>query len=88
MAFNGHVHAYERTWPIYKEKVNEEKGTIYITSGGGGGGLESVAPSRTWFQKRTYRGHHITYVMIHDKSLQLQAFDLEGRLFDVMELKK
>lgn len=88
MAFNGHVHAYERTWPIYQDKVDEQKGTIYITSGGGGGGLESVAPSRTWFQKRTYRGHHVTYVMIHDKSLQLQAFDLEGRLFDVMELKK
>lgn len=88
IAFNGHVHAYERTWPIYKEKVNEELGTIYITSGGGGAGLESVAPSRTWFQKRSYRGHNITYVTVHDKTLQLQAFDLDGRLFDVLDIKK
>ncbi len=88
IAFNGHVHAYERTWPIYKDKVNEDLGTIYITSGGGGAGLESVAPSRTWFQKRSYKGYHVTYVTIHDKTLQLQAFDLEGRLFDVLDLKK
>lgn len=88
IAFNGHVHAYERTWPILGDKVDEEKGTIYITSGGGGAGLESVAPSRTWFQKRSYRGHNIVYVTVHDRSLQLQAFDLEGRLFDVMELRK
>ena len=88
IAFNGHVHAYERTWPIYRDKVNEDLGTIYITSGGGGAGLESVAPSRTWFQKRSYRGHNITYVTVHDKTLQLQAFDLEGRLFDVLDIKK
>lgn len=88
VVFNGHVHCYERTWPIRGEKIDQENGVIYVTSGGGGGGLESAAPSRTWFQHRTYRGHHVTYVTIHDKSLHLQAFDLEGRLFDTMDLKK
>lgn len=88
IAFNGHVHCYERTWPILGDKIDQDNGVIYVTSGGGGGGLESAAPSRTWFQHRTYRGHHVTYVTIHGKSLHLQAFDLEGRLFDTMELKK
>jgi predicted phosphodiesterase len=88
IVFNGHVHCYERTWPILGSKIDNRSGVVYITSGGGGGGLESAAPTRTWFQRRTYRGHHLTYVMIHDKTLELQAFDLEGRLFDTMTMTK
>lgn len=86
--FNGHVHCYERTWPLYQGKVDEDRGVIYLTTGGGGGGLESAGPSRTWFAQRVYRGHHITSVMINQKHLVLQAFDLEGRLFDTMEIRK
>lgn len=86
--FNGHIHAYERTWPIRAGKVDDTNGVIYITSGGGGGGLEASAPQKTWFSRRTYMGHHLTYIMIHDGNLELQAFDLEGRLFDTMTLHK
>ncbi len=60
----------------------------YITSGGGGGGLESAAPSRTWFAQRVYRGHHVSYAMVHGKTLQFQVFDLEGRLIDTFEYRK
>jgi len=86
--FSGHVHSYERTWPIAKGKVDQVKGVRYIVSGGGGGGLESAGPCRAWFDQRTYRGHHICYMTIHDKTLQLQVFDLEGRLIDQMDIKK
>ncbi len=86
--FTGHIHAYERTWPLRAGQVDHASGVIYITSGGGGGGLETAAPQKTWFSRRTYKGHHITYVMIHDAHLELQAFDLEGRLFDTMTLHK
>jgi len=88
IVFQGHIHVYERSWPIRAGKVVEDGGVIYLTSGGGGGGLEAAAPSRTWFQKRHYGGHHICYVTINGGSLELQAFDLEGRMFDQMELKK
>jgi len=88
VVFCGHIHVYERTWPISGGKVDEANGVTYITSGGGGGGLEAATPSRTWFQKRFYAGHHICYVTIHDRTLQLQAFDLEGRLFDQLDLTK
>jgi hypothetical protein len=86
--FNGHIHSYERSWPIYQGKVDEARGVRYVTSGGGGGGLESAGPCRTWFAQRVYRGHHVCCIMIHDKTLQFQAFDLEGRLFDQMEIRK
>lgn len=88
IAFSGHVHCYERIWPITNGKVDQENGVRYIISGGGGGGLESSGPSRAWLTQRAYRGHHICYVTIHGKTLQLQAFDLEGRLFDQMDIKK
>ena len=87
IVFNGHIHSYERTWPIRGGKV-DPSGVRYIIAGGGGGGLESSGPSRAWFTQRVYRGHHVAHVMIHGKSLHLQAFDLEGRLFDTMDLHK
>ena len=43
IAFNGHIHMYERTWPIFEMAINQQRGVRYITSGGGGG-LESAAP--------------------------------------------
>ena len=86
--FNGHIHCYERSWPIRGGKVVQDGGVIYLTSGGGGGGLERAGPSRSWFAQRVYTGHHVTSVMINGKRLSLQAFDLEGRLFDTMELRK
>lgn len=86
--FCGHIHSYERTWPIFEGKVDEERGVRYIVAGGGGGGLESAGPSRAWFTQRVYRGHHLCQIMIHGKTLQFQAFDLEGRLFDTMDIRK
>lgn len=88
IAFSGHIHVYERSWPIRADKVVEKNGVVYVTSGGGGGGLEAPAPSRTWFSRRFYGGHHMCYVAINGGRLEFQAFDLEGRLFDQFELQK
>ncbi len=88
IVFNGHIHVYERSFPVRDGKVVEKNGVVHITSGGGGGGLEAATPSRTWFQKRFYAGHHICYVTVNGGTLEMQAFDLEGRLFDQMNLHK
>jgi predicted phosphodiesterase len=88
IVFQGHVHSYERTWPIRDENVDQERGVVYVTAAGSGGGLENFAPSRTWFAARLLRGHHYCYVTIHDGTLRFQAYDLEGRLFDTLEIRK
>lgn len=88
IVFTGHIHVYERTWPIRADKAVEKGGVVYVTSGGGGGGLEAPAPSRTWFSKRFFSGHHICYVGINAGTLEFQAFDIEGRLFDQFEIRK
>jgi hypothetical protein len=88
IAFAGHIHSYERTWPILQLSINQRKGVRYIVSGGGGGGLEQAAPQRAWFTVHVQRGHHYCFATVHDRTIQFKAYDLEGRLFDTFELTK
>jgi hypothetical protein len=88
IGFAGHIHSYERTWPILQMSINMKNGVRYIVSGGGGGGLEEPAPNRTWFQKHVKRAHHYCFATIHGGSLQFYAYDEDGRLFDTFELNK
>ena len=90
MCFSGHVHDYERTFPIRDGRVTpyEDGGVIYVTAAGGGGPLEDFDPTNTWFGHKKARYHHLVYVAIHGDHLELQAIDENGRLFDVVQLKK
>ena len=56
IAFNGHIHLYERTWPIFEMAINQQKGVRYLTSGGGGGSLEQAAPQRHLVQPALSEG--------------------------------
>jgi predicted phosphodiesterase len=88
VVFSGHIHVYERTWPIRAGKVDQKKGVQYIISGGGGGSLEDFTPTPNWF-KAEHRSvfHHLT-VTVQGGTFRLKAIDENGRLFDQIELKK
>lgn len=88
IAFAGHIHSYERTWPILEMQINVAKGVTYIVSGGGGGGLEKAAPNRTWFQKQVHSAHHYCFATVHGDSIEFSAFDADGRLFDRFTLTR
>lgn len=88
VVFNGHVHSYERTWPIRGGKVEQKDGVTYITTGGGGGRLENFAPTPAFFKQEFRSDYHFCYVTIHQGAFQFKAFDQEGRLFDHFALKK
>lgn len=88
IVFAGHIHSYERTWPILQMAVNAQKGVRYVISGGGGGGLEQAAPQRAWFSLHVQRGHHYCFAAVQDRTIQFKAYDLDGRLFDTFELTK
>lgn len=88
VVFNGHVHIYERTWPIRVGKVDQKEGVTYITTGGGGGRLENFAPTPAFFKQEFRSDYHFCYLTVHQGSLQFKAFDHEGRLFDHFSLKK
>lgn len=86
IVFYGHIHMYERTWPILKGKAVEQGGVRYINVGGAGGDLEQPAPTRTWFMNKTKTAHHFAYVAINGQQLSFQAIDEEGRIFDQFKL--
>ena len=90
ICFSGHVHDYERTFPLIGDEVVpwDEGGVIYVTTAGGGGSLENFDPANTVFGHRKARRHHLVYCGIHDGILEFQAMDEQGRLFDVLTLDK
>lgn len=88
VAFNGHHHFYERTWPIRGGKVDRQNGVVYITTGGGGGELGKVGPSPMWFKAQLRVDHHFCYVTIHGGRFELKAFDQHGNLFDTLDIDK
>ena len=90
LCFSGHVHDYERTFPIRRGRVTpyRDGGIVYVTAAGGGGPLEDFDPTNTWFGHKKARYHHFVYVAVHGDHLELQAIDEEGRLFDTLTLTK
>lgn len=88
IVWNGHIHSYERTWPVANGEVVQKQGTIYMITGGGGGSLEQAGPIRPPFQNNVRRGHHFVFVAINGKTLELKSFDVEGRLFDTLTIEK
>lgn len=88
IVWSGHIHSYERTWPIHQGQAVEQRGTIYMITGGAGGNLETAGPFRPFFQNNVKHGHHYCMVAVNGGTMEIKAFDLEGRLFDTVTLKK
>ena len=90
LCFSGHVHDYERTFPIREGEVShhEHGGVIYVTTAGGGGHLEDFDPVNTDFGHKKARYHHLVYLAVNGHELEFQAIDEHGRLFDVLQLTK
>ncbi len=88
VVFNGHIHHYERSWPIRDGKVDQKTGVTHITTGGGGGRLEDIGPTPTFFKSESRSDYHYCYVTIQDGTLNFKAFDQEGRLFDHFTMRK
>ena len=88
LIWNGHIHSYERTWPIHLGKAVNKDGTIHLVTGGGGGHLETPGPFRNGFSQIVQRGHHYSMVWINGSTLEYKAYTLEGLLFDSFSLKK
>lgn len=88
LAMCGHIHLYERTYPIREEKVNRKTGVTYVTSGGGGGGLEDFEPTPAFYKNQQRITFHYCYFTVDGGLLECKVFDIEGRLFDQWELRK
>ena len=88
LVMNGHIHAYERTWPLRGGKVDAKAGTTYLTSGGGGGRLEGFEPTPAFFKNQSRVDYHFCHVTVHGGTLDCRVFDSENRLFDQFSIGK
>ena len=88
MVFNGHIHMYERTWPIANNKIDFVNGVTYITLGGGGGTLDKAAANKTWYAARTRNTHHFLDLSIAGHTLFARAIDTTGVVFDSWAIEK
>lgn len=88
LVVTGHIHTYERTWPIYDGKVDLKNGVTYVVAGGGGGPLENAAPTRSWFTRKVFRGNHYAMVHVHDSTLEWITYGLDGNVLDAFTISR
>lgn len=88
LVLNGHMHMYERTWPLFRENVDYDNGVVYVTTGGGGGKLDQAGINRTWYAARTRSCHHFLSISITDNVLFANAIDTLGTTFDSWTITK
>lgn len=88
VVFYGHIHTYERSWPILNGKARGDKGVRYINVGGSGGDVEHSAPNRSWFTNKVKTGFFFGYVRVAENVMQFQAIDEDGKVFDNFEITK
>lgn len=84
----GHLHTYERSWPIKDGAVSLLNGVIYVQAGGGGGNTEDFSPTHNWFSHGAYRGYHYGMFHVAGDYLEFRSRDTEGRLRDHFALRK
>lgn len=88
IVFSGHVHNYERTYPLKNNKADLKNGIIYIVTGGGGAPLYSLKEKRSFFTAESAITHHYCLVNIVEKYFQMMVYDIDGKLLDHLIIRK
>jgi len=69
IVFTGHVHAYERTWPVYQNQI-DDNGPIYVVIGDGGnneGHASTYLPQPKWSAYRNGTQYGYGQFIIYNK---------------------
>ncbi|HWJ69105.1 MAG TPA: metallophosphoesterase [Sphingobium sp.] len=87
LVFVGHLHAYERSWPIRDGKV-DRNGVTYVQLGGMGGNLEDFQPTKPWFNRKAFRDHHFLMLRGAGDRLEAEVIDADGHRRDAFVLTR
>ncbi len=85
VVFNGHEHLYQRTLPVRDGLIAEDgRGTVYVTSGGGGAGLYPYLPHG--LSGRGVSAHHYLKGRIEGGRMTLAALGINGEELDFVQI--
>ena len=87
IVFNSHAILYERSYPIKRNRLDKE-GVRYVLVGGYNGVEEWFWPKSNGFAAKMSTRPNYVRVSLTPFSLEMQAIDYEGKLFDVLTLEK
>lgn len=82
LVLSGHVHGYERSYPIYKNHIDNEHGVAYVISAGGGGSFNPKPTYKEWFSQEIKMQHHFLNIRVLDNKLTAEAIDTSRVVFD------
>ena len=85
VVFAGHEHNYQCSHPIRDGAIDTARGTVYITTGGGGGGLYPIVPAPLLAAGLPV--YHFVSVEIDGDRLYLRAIDQDGGQLDAVTLE-
>ncbi len=93
VVFNGHTHAYERTWPLKeRRKVEPGQGVVYLTTGGAGPSFYDRRKGATFLEETLLAHHeetrHFVLVDIDGRKLRLRAIGWNGNILDEFQYEK
>ena len=85
-AFEHHDHAYKRTHPILRERI-DPNGVLYL--GDGGWGVDNIREPKDlesrWYLAKNVATAHFILVTVHKDKRVFYAIDNQGWLIDVVE---
>lgn len=88
VVFNSHTIVYERSWPLYADRVDADKGVVYIVAGGAGAMQEWLLPKREWHTAQSVAVPHFIQVIVTSFAMEFRMINDEGRLFDMYRIQK
>jgi hypothetical protein len=86
LVFNSHTIVYERSHPLRNNRLDQQSGIVYIVAGGAGAKPDWFHHKRSWHTAQAQA--HFVQVIVAGHRLEVRAIDVEGRLFDTLELDK
>ena len=87
LVFNSHTIVYERSHPLRHGRLDLEAGIVYVVAGGAGAMPGWLHPHRAWHTAQSLAVPHFVQVVVAGPTLELRAFDDQGRLFDQASLR-
>lgn len=82
LVYEAHDHLLKRTYPIFQDKVDKERGIVYIGDGGGGVSLRQVPAEPRWYLEVVGRHFHAHMMTFEKDRMSVVAIDPTDTVVD------